>query len=316
MKKLNCISELDNLLKYPKGYTILELLSKINVGERTLRKYLEQIQKPPYNAIFWNEYRGRERLYRYADVNFSLPLFKDKNNVKKKLNDAINVIDQYKDTPQFQWLKICLLALENDSVDGMANVMSFENNEFLEGIKHIEAITDAIINKYPIKLTYRPYNSDNQELHVHPYHLKQFNNRWFLIGMPESVTALHVYAIDRIVSIGHLSKDYIDTNVKFDEYFDDVIGVTVNDVQVQRIELMVNRKRYPYIKTKPLHGSQKHIKEKDNETEICIVIEVKPNQELVSLLFSFGPDIRVVSPDSLRKEMQEKVGLLNGLYLD
>ena len=55
MKKLNCISELDNLLKYPKGYTILELLSKINVGERTLRKYLEQIQKPPYNAIFWNE---------------------------------------------------------------------------------------------------------------------------------------------------------------------------------------------------------------------------------------------------------------------
>lgn len=316
MKKLNCISELDNLLKYPKGYTILELLSKINVRERTLRKYLEQIQKPPYNAIFWNEYRGRERLYRYADVNFSLPLFKDKNNVKKKLNDAINVIDQYKDTPQFQWLKICLLALENDSVDGMANVMSFENNEYLEGIKHIEVITDAIINKYPIKLTYRPYNSDNQDLHVHPYHLKQFNNRWFLIGKPESVTALHVYAIDRIVSIGHLSKDYIDTDVDFDEYFDDVIGVTVNDVQVQRIELMVNIKRYPYIKTKPLHWSQKHIKEKDNEKEICIVIDVKPNKELVSLLFSFGPDIRVVSPESLWKEMQEKVGLLNDLYLD
>ena len=314
MKRIKRISELDNLLKYPKGYTILDLMSKLDVAERTLRKDLEQIQKPPYNAIFWNEYRGKERLYRYADVNYSLPLFEDKNEVKKKLNEAINVIEHYKVTPQFQWLKICLLALENDSVDGISNVMSFDNNAYLEGIKHIEAITDAIINKYPIKLTYKPYNSVDKELYVHPYHLKQFNNRWFLIGMLESINYLHVYAIDRILSIEHLSKPYIETDVDFDEYFDDVIGVTVNDVPIQRIELMVNRKRYPYIKTKPLHWSQKHIKEKDSEIEICISIEVKPNKELLSLLFSFGSDIRVVSPESLRKEMREKVVELYNLY--
>ncbi|MCQ2200671.1 MAG: WYL domain-containing protein [Bacteroidales bacterium] len=314
MKKFERIRKLNDLLRSPQGYTIIDLEAILEVGERTIRKDLEQIQRPPYNAVFANIYRGKERLYRYQEINFSLRLFEDNNDIREKLNEAINAIKQYDWTPQYQWLKICLFAIENGNIGDMGNVMSFENNANLEGVKHIGNLVDAITNKYPIKLTYKPYKAEEQRIYVHPYHLKQYNNRWFLIGYSEEKLAIHNYAIDRIVSIEHLSKKYIDTDIDFEDYFDDIIGVSVYDVQIEHIELLVNKDRYPYIKTKPLHGSQTHVRDKDTDDDICITIDVKPNRELISLLLSFGPDIQVVSPDNLRTAIREKVARLNSIY--
>lgn len=316
MKRVDRIRRLNELLRFPQGYTIIELMAKLDVGERTIRKDLEQIQNPPYNAVFGNDYRGKERLYRYKDLSFSLRLFDENNEIKEKLNKAIEAISQYEGTPQYQWLKLCLLAIENGSVSGLGSVMSFENNADLEGIEHIGALTDAIVHRYPIKLKYKPYHSDEQLIYVHPYHLKQFNNRWFLIGTPEGKDGFHNYAIDRIQDVEHLSKKYKDTDTDFDEYFDDVIGVSVSDLPKEHIELMINKKRYPYIKTKPLHWSQTHLKEKDTEEEICLTINVKPNHELLTMLLSFGPDIEVVSPPNLRQEISKKIARLYKLYND
>lgn len=307
MKKIQRIKDLNELMRHPEGYTIMDLMYKLGVSERTIRKDLEQIQRPPYNVVFWNEYRGKERLYRYKDIHFSITLFDDTNEIKNKLVDAIEAVSQYSNTPQFEWLKICLLAIESEGIDGIGNVMSFENNADLEGLGHIQELTDAIVHKYPIKLTYKPYRAEENIIYVHPYHLKQYNNRWFLIGKPENKNVLHNYAIDRIVAVEHLSKKYVDTDVDFEDYFDDIVGVSVNDCPIEDIEIMVSKRRYPYIKTKPLHWTQKHLKEKDNEDEVCLSIRLKPNREFVSMILSYGPDIRVLSPANVKKMIVEKV---------
>lgn len=314
MKRIERIRRLNDLLKHHQGYTLLDLMALLDAGERTVRKDLCQIQQAPYKAKLWNEYRGKERLYRYKDVNYSLPLFDDQDEARKKMSEAMEAIASYKGNPHYEWLNMCLMAIEHNGLSGIESVMSFDNNAYLMGIEYIGVLADAIVNKYPIKLKYQPYGMEEQDLQVSPYHLKQYNNRWFLIGKPMGKDVIYNYALDRIKGVEHLSKAYEETEVDFAEYFDDVIGVSVNDIPVEHIELLVNKNRYPYLKTKPLHWSQKHWQEKDTEYSVCLSIDVKPNNELVSTLFSFGSDIVVVSPACLRKVMKDKVEKLRNAY--
>ena len=124
MKKILRIKKLNELLKYHQGHTLLELMATLDVEERTIRKDLKQIQEPPYNAVLCNEYRGKERVYRYKDITFNLSLFEENNEIKQKLDAAIEAVNQYEGTPQFDWLKICLMAIENGSVAGVGNISS------------------------------------------------------------------------------------------------------------------------------------------------------------------------------------------------
>lgn len=169
MKRIHRIKQLNDLLRSHQGYTILDLMARLDVGERTIRKDLEQIQQPPYNAVFCNEYRGKERLYRYKDIDFSLPMFDESDEIKTKVNETIEALKRYEGTPQFDWLRLCLIAIENGSVLGLDSVMSFENNADLSGIENISTLADAIVNKYPIKLAYQPYRAEQQQIiYVHP----------------------------------------------------------------------------------------------------------------------------------------------------
>ena len=125
---------------------------------------------------------------------------------------------------------------------------------------------------------------------------------------------LQIYALDRVEDVEHLSKPYIETEVDFKEYFDDVVGVTVNDSPVECIELKVDKQRFNYINTKPLHSTQTHYKDKSTDNYEYITIKVKINNELISTLLSFGPDVEVVAPEHLRQIMQEKIGKMNAKY--
>lgn len=302
------LQKLNELLKHNDGYTIIDLQVLLDVEERTVRKDLTLIQSEPYNAkLVTDLYRGRMRVYKYQDTNYDLPLFKKHDGLKEKMNEVVSFLSEYGGLPQYEWLKACLMAIESDTLADIKGIMSFENNAELKGLDFIQPLIDAIRHKYPIKLTYQPYGKEERTINVQPYHIKQFNNRWFLIGCPEKAYVLHNYALDRITDIEHLSKDYIETDVDFNEYFDDVIGVTVNDVETSVIELLVSRERFPYIETKPLHWTQKHLKEKDTDDYVFVTIEVKPNKELITLLLSFGADLIVVSPKYVREEIAEGI---------
>ena len=317
MNRFQRLLKLNNLLKYPEGYSVIDLADMLDIGIRALRKDLHDIQQPPYNAVYWNEYRGKERLYRYKDINYSLPLFEEDDEIKAFLDNAINSIDSIREedrTPQEEWLKMYLLAVKNGNTEGISDIMSFDNNVFFEGRGNLFPLIKAIKYKYPIKLKYQPYNKKEQNLNVYPYHLKQYNNRWFLIGKSEEKDNLQIYALDRIKDVKHLSKPYIETDIDFNDYFYDVIGVSVNDNPVERIELKIDKRRFPYIDTKPLHGSQEHLKDKDTDDFAYIYIKVKINNELITTLLSFGSDIEVLTPEHLRQIMREKIEKMQAKY--
>ena len=95
------------------------------------------------------------------------------------------------------------------------------------------------------------------------------------------------------------------TSIDFTTRFDDVVGVTIpdDDVQKETVVLKFEPDRFPYVVSKPIHHSQKVLSEED-----CILqIEVRPNKELESVIFSYFPHVEVLEPVTLREQFQEKI---------
>ena len=102
-------------------------------------------------------------------------------------------------------------------------------------------------------------------------------------------------------------------DVDFEEYFDDIIGVTVpEDTEPVDVLLRVRNYRANFIRTKPLHLTQRIIKETKDFTTFSI--NVKINKELIALIMSFDSDAEVLSPASLREEIGRRVKAMNDIY--
>jgi predicted DNA-binding transcriptional regulator YafY len=147
------------------------------------------------------------------------------------------------------------------------------------------------------------------EICFHPWHLRQYNHRWFAFGYNPSQPELPFMTLplDRIKDISPHNNHYIQNNdVDFEEWFEDMIGVTrtVNS-KIEKVTLQFSSERAPYVLTKPLHGSQKKLKH--DKWGLIISLEVIVNLELFQTIFSFGADVIVLAPKSVREAVVNNI---------
>jgi len=252
---------------------------------------------------------GHRIYYRYADLSFSINNQPLNENEEKQLKEAILTLSRFKGMPQFEWVSEITARLDSGLKlsHNEYQIIQFEQNDFLEGIDHITPLYNAILYKKALDIEYRSFKQDIPYIIVlHPYFLKQYNSRWYIFGMNDKNKLIINLALDRIISIDESKEPYLTNNsIDFEEYFDDVIGVTVqNNEPVQRIELRVSNQLFPYIQTKPLHGSQKITKRDTDFTTIAL--NLIPNYELESLLLSLGEGIEVLAPETLRRKIYQR----------
>ncbi|QOD60671.1 WYL domain-containing protein [Polaribacter haliotis] len=251
---------------------------------------------------------GRRAFYRYEEATFSINSQPLNNAEAEQLKSAILVLTRFKGLPQFEWVNELIPKL--DKTFGLYNknkeIISFDNNQFLKGTEFITPLFKAIQNKQTLIIEYKSFKSNvSQNIVFHSYHLKQYNNRWFLFGKNDEYKNLTNLALDRIETVEQNSKPFDETElVNFEEYFDDFIGVTkpINAV-LTKIILNATVALAPYIITKPLHGSQRKIKL--SEKNFIFSIDVIPNFELKKQLLSFGNEITVIEPLELKNEIVE-----------
>ena len=310
------LMRLDQLLRIPGGRTLNEILTDPqidDISERQLRDNLKELEEK-YGAVFeTGMYRGRERLWRYRDTSFSImqQTSKDMEIIRKSLEN-LNI---FKGDPRYDMLRFYLMGLQKGVSETGLNFMSFDNNNEVAGLDYVEPILEAITHKYPLKLCYKPFNRDELFVNIHPYHLRQYNKRWFVFAYSEEQKEIQNYPLDRIVKLEHLSKPYIETDVDFEEYFDDIVGVSnYKDHLVEKVVLKVSSKSIDYVKTKPIHWSQTELKELGTESDAFFQLKLKVNTELVMLLFSYSNAIEVIEPLWLREKMAEKVKKLCDMY--
>ena len=139
---------------------------------------------------------------------------------------------------------------------------------------------------------------------IHPLILKEFNNRWFLIGKKENEDKIYTFPLDRIEKIDfELSVDYIDELFDADDYYKNTFGVTVlPEEKALDIEFLANSLNAPYIETKPFHHSQK-ILERFEDGSIRFGLHVHHNFEIERLFLGFGRGIKVLSPRDFRRKI-------------
>lgn len=284
------------------------------VSKRTVQNDIANLQLPPY-SIRLDEtfYRGKMRLYRYTDTNYSLPMYRMNDGERHKIQDAIYVLKDFEGEPLYDWARTVLMQVEGGLLNETTkSVVSFQTNPDLKGLNLFNELLQAILSKRVLKIIYAPFGKESYQERIYPYHLKQYNDRWYLIAQTVGYDTLANFALDRIESFEEIQMKYKEADVDFEEYFDDVIGVTVPEGEPEDIIIKVAKKRYNYIKTKPLHMSQRVVEEGDDYAVISI--NVKVNNELEAQLLSFGSDVEVLKPASFRTRISEKIQLMNHKY--
>tara|TARA_B100000949_G_C14260113_1_gene442416 strand:- start:502 stop:1512 length:1011 start_codon:yes stop_codon:yes gene_type:complete len=253
---------------------------------------------------------GRKTYFRYTDSSFSINNQPINELEAEQLKSAMMVLRRFKGMPQFEWINELLPKLDDTFKlsNHSDNIISFDRNEFLKGTEHLTPLFNAILYKQTLQITYQSFKSDTeQKIVFHPYHLKNYNNRWFLFGKSGNYENLTNLALDRINEIQDSDIEYIyNEMLDFDEYFEEIIGVSKTiEEEPTKIELCATKQLAPYIKTKPLHGSQKTISEASDG--YCFSIEVIPNYELEQLLLSFGEAIIIKAPTDFKLKMKQRV---------
>ncbi|WP_370226942.1 helix-turn-helix transcriptional regulator [Mesoflavibacter sp.] len=279
----------------------------VDVSKRTVQLDIQMMRsdKLGYNApiVVYNR-----KFYKYDNPEYSIVNIPVTDKDIKVMNEAIQVLRQFKDFSLFKEMDGVLQRLE-DSVyasqkDNRA-IIHLDKNEQLKGLEFIDVIYNAIQSKKVIKVSYQSFSARTSSvMQVHPQLLKEFNNRWFLLASHKQ--KMITLALDRIININiEDNVDYIDLQIEGDNFYKDVVGVTVSNSRAQRIQFWVDKKNAPYVVTKPFHPSQRTIKTREDGTIFNIFVQ--HNFELERLILGFGDSIEVLKPKKLRDRILGKL---------
>jgi predicted DNA-binding transcriptional regulator YafY len=188
----------------------------------------------------------------------------------------------------------------------------------LKGLELLSPLYRYIDNRQTVRVMYQSFKADEPtEIIFYPYLLKEFRNRWFIVGSANDAKKVFNLALDRIVSVEPVDVKYVESpNFDPEHFFDNVIGVSTSIKSYpRRINFWASKEQSNYIKTKPLHHSQKLIQENPDgscEFQINVVI----NYELFSMFLSYGAGVKVISPPVVVKWMKEQIEGMKRAYED
>lgn len=277
------------------------------VSKRTIQLDIQMMRsdKLGYNApivVYDRKY------YRYEKPKYSIVNIPVTDKDVKVMNEAIQLLKQFKDFSLFKEMDGVLQRLEDSVYSSQKNhraIIHLDKNEQLKGLEFIDIIYEAIQNKKVIEVTYQSFSARNpSKIIVHPQLLKEYNNRWFLLALQNE--KLLTMALDRMIKIEQVKTiPYKDLQIDGDDYYKDIVGVTVANVRAERVQFRIDTKNAPYVITKPFHKSQRIIEHRDNGMVFNIFVQI--NFELERLILGFGDAIEVLKPEKLRNRILKKL---------
>lgn len=276
------------------------------VSKRTVQLDLQNMRSEKFGYEAPIEVYER-KYYRYSDPEYSIHQISVNENDLKAMNNAVQILKQFKDFSMFKDMNGVIQKLE-DSIQSTQkkSVIHLDKNERLKGLEFIDVLYESIVNRKVLKILYQSFKArDANFMIVHPQLLKEYNNRWFLICWHKQ--KMYNLALDRILEINHEEKiQYFDTECDFDRYFGEVIGVTVSESQrPQNVIFKINAKHAPYVITKPLHHSQTILSSDSEATTFKICVQL--NFELERMILGLGEFITVLKPNILRRRIEKSL---------
>jgi len=295
----------------------LEEIGVPTVTRRCIEKDIDFIEGASFGGNIDKQTVNGKYCLRYADPSFSIFTKKLSDDEKNLLQETLATLGQFDGLKNFEWLDDFKKRLE---IEDRRKIICFSNNPYLKNSNILGQAFDFISNRVAVRLSYQTFSQNKpKSLDFFPYLLKQYNDRWYLIGAAAEDGKILTFALDRITEIQPSDiQDLEDAPEDLEERFDDIIGVTLyDDCPLLTITFWVSDESKNYVLTKPLHGSQKTISG-DKETNLrghypqlaggmFFSIQCKRNYELISVLMSFGNNLLVLSPEEIRCEIVERI---------
>ncbi len=280
------------------------------VSKRTVQMDLQMMRsdKLGYNApIIVVE----KKYYTYEDPTYSITNIPLTDQDLGKLTEVVEILKQFKGFTHFQELRGIVQRLEDKiytSKTDHRSIIDLEKNENLKGLEHIDFIYRAIQRKEILQITYQSFKAkESSSFPFHPFLLKEYRNRWFVLGKKKEKLPYMLLALDRVIDLQYTGEASIEVEeVEIRNFFRDVVGVTVNTGdKPQEVILFIDAINAPYVLTKPIHHSQKVLEERKNG--IIISLEVKLNYELEREILGFGDKAKVIAPEQLKQRVRARL---------
>lgn len=263
-----------------------------------------------------------KKYYTYEDAKYSITNIPLSKQDLELLNDVKSTLQQFKGFSHFQEITDILNRLEDKIYVGRTKqpaIIQFETNERLTGLEHLESIHRAIMDKKALRLTYQSFKArEASDMIFHAYLLKEFRNRWFVLGKKTADSPIMTLALDRIkeVTIEELIPYIENRFINVQTYFNDIIGVTKSEGhEAEEVVFKIAQSQTPYVVTKPFHNSQEIVGILENG-DMIFKIKVQLNLELERDFLGFGEYIEVLSPRRLRGRMKKRLSGSVNIYKD
>jgi predicted DNA-binding transcriptional regulator YafY len=262
-----------------------------------------------------------KKYYSYEDADYSItqsPLTAQDLSI---LQEVSHLLQQFKGFSHFNEVTEMVHKLEDkiySEQHQQPSVIDFEKNDLLTGIELLGVLHKHILQQTTLVLTYQSFKARaSSKLVFYPYLLKEYRNRWFILGMKKQSKEILTLALDRIQHIEPMPSELYRINKNFDPhtYFKDIVGVTKNFADAPtHIQFIATHQHAPYIKTKPIHTSQQVVE--TSAEGVVFSIDIVPNFELERELLGFGEGLKVLSPNNIVRLLKRRVKLMYGVYYD
>ena len=260
--------------------------------------------------------------YTYTDKSYSIDSIPLQKEELTAISFAANLLKQYSQVDLFSTFsgaveklsdKVDFHIKQNDTTK-LGNLISFEKSTTDGGGKYINMLLQHIRHETVVEIEYHSFSSNAVKKHrLHPYFLKEYRNRWYVIGYHSEYKAIRTLALDRMQGIEPFySETYKSSSVDLHAYYQHAVGVSVTSDKPKRVVFELSPREYQYIQSQPIHSSQKCLHEDGNK--VVVELHVIINYELRSTLLSLGSGIKVTEPQELRDFLIEEAKSISQLY--
>lgn len=208
--------------------------------------------------------------------------------------------DENKGSGMTDWLldSFAVNSLLADSSD-IADRIEIE--EVPSAREYLPTVIKALGEGVGIRFDYASFNRSITEkgIEFHPYFLKRYKQRWYMIGKRVKGGDLRTYALDRVKAISPTGERFtLPEGLSIGQLFGNIVGVTGSKADERTVKLRATRTQAKYFRALPLHKSQ--IEELTADDHSIFSYRLKLNYELVHELMGLGDGVEVMAPKELR----------------
>lgn len=310
----------NTMRRYPDREYILEKIRYelgIEISDSQLNKDISAMKNEFRAPIV---YHTANKGYHYSEPGFSLRAFPLREDELRALDQSIAVLRQIKGSGVFalyegaiqrilQGKMISEITKGNDT-----SYIQAEEAIITDSNRWIEPLLEGIVDRKPLSVEYQGFNRDKKRHRFSPYLIKQYRNRWYVVGHTDRSDYTIVLALDRILSVDKVRGTYVrDPSFDPEVYFRHAFGIThLRDGSPEEIRLLFTPSQAPYVRTQPLHRSQRILSDGPDGMEVSLRVYL--TKELTMTILGFGEEVKVLEPASLADAIRRSAVAMASLY--